>query len=129
MTAQEPGRAVSGVRIDKWLWAARLYKTRSLAAKACAAGHVKIAGESVKPARMVRPGDRIEAVTAGGLRIVEVRQIAEKRGPAASARALYDDHSPPPPPRDYVEPFARRERGAGRPTKRDRRVLGRLRGG
>ncbi len=117
------------VRVDKWLWAARLYKTRSLAAKACGAGHVKINGASVKPAKLVRAGDRIEALTPGGPRVVEVKQVAEKRGPAAAARALYDDHSPPPPPREHIEPFARRERGTGRPTKRDRRVLGRLRGG
>ncbi len=114
-------------RVDKWLWAARLFKTRALAAKACSAGHVHVNGQAAKPAKPVRPGDRIEAVTPGGPRIVEVRALAEKRGPAAAARTLYDDHTPPPPP-PGPEPFGRRERGSGRPTKRDRRVLARLRG-
>lgn len=126
MTDVIPGPA--GVRADKWLWAARMFKTRSLAAKACDAGHVKLAGEGVKPAKLLRIGDTLEIVTPGGLRILEVRGLSETRGPAPIARALYDDHSPPPPPREYVAPFARRERGAGRPTKRDRRDLGKLRG-
>ncbi len=123
-----PSPETSGVRIDKWLWAARMFKTRSLAAKACDAGHVKVAGVSVKPAKLVRVGDTLEAVTPGGLKILEVRKLSEDRGPAPVARELYEDHSPPPPPREYVEPFARRARGAGRPTKRDRRELGKLRG-
>jgi ribosome-associated heat shock protein Hsp15 len=119
---------VDSVRIDKWLWAARLFKTRSLAAKACAGGHVTINGETAKPAKVVHPGDRIEAHTPGGLRIVLVRVLSDKRGPASVARNLLDDLTPPPPPRELIEPFARRERGAGRPTKRERRVTSRLRG-
>lgn len=118
----------AAVRIDKWLWAARIFKTRSLAGRACEAGHVTMSGDPVKPARPVRVGDSIQVVHPGGLKILEVRALSEVRGPAPVARGLYEDLSPPPPPREFVEPFARRERGAGRPTKRDRRVLGRLRG-
>lgn len=125
---QGEGGAAPGLRIDKWLWAARLWKTRALAAKACDAGHVSVGGASVKPAKLVRIGDRIEAVTPGGLKIVEVKALSEVRGPAPVARTLYEDHSPPPPPRELAEPVGRRERGAGRPTKRDRRALGKLRG-
>jgi len=115
------------IRVDKWLWAARMFKTRSQAAKACSAGHVKIEGDSVKSSKTVRVGDRIDAVTPGGPRILVVTRLCERRGPAAIARALYDDHSPPPPPREERF-FAMRERGAGRPAKRERRRLIRLRG-
>lgn len=115
------------VRVDKWLWAARMFKTRSQAAKACTAGHVKIDGDSVKSSKTVKVGDRIEAVTAGGQRILVVARLCDRRGPAGIARALYEDHSPPPPPREERN-FALRERGAGRPAKRERRRLIRLRG-
>lgn len=128
MTEQPPPLplAPSAVRVDRWLWAARLYKTRSLAAKACSAGHVSINGEQAKPAKAVKQGDRIEALTPGGPRVVVVASVSNKRGPAAVALALYEDHTPPPPPRD--EHFARRDRGAGRPTKRERRLIVRIRG-
>lgn len=116
------------VRLDKWLWAARLYKTRSLAQKACATGHVKVDGASAKPSKPVRPGDEIEALTTAGRRIVCVRSLAERRGPAAAARALYEDRTPPPEPGELEGRMPWRERGAGRPTKRDRRRLARLRG-
>jgi len=115
------------VRVDKWLWAARLFKTRSLASKACTAGHVKLNGDSVKASKSVRRGDHLEVVTPGGLRIVDVVLLSEKRGPAKVARTLYEDHTPPPPPKGERD-FAVRERGSGRPAKRDRRLLIRLRG-
>jgi ribosome-associated heat shock protein Hsp15 len=119
------------VRIDKWLWAARMFKTRSLASAACAAGHVKIEGQSVKAAKAVRVGQRVEALTPGGPRILEVAGLSEKRGPAKVARELYVDHTPAPPPKEEREPDlgGDRHRGAGRPTKRDRRRLRRLRRG
>jgi ribosome-associated heat shock protein Hsp15 len=121
------GQAVDEtVRIDRWLWAARLFKTRSQASRACSAGHVKCNGVSVKAAKSVKLGDRIDAITPGGPRIVVVLELSDKRGPAAVARTLYEDRTPPPPPRE--ERDAIRERGAGRPTKRDRRILVRLRG-
>jgi len=115
------------VRIDKWLWAARMFKTRSQAAKACTAGHVKMDGDSVKSSKSVKVGDRLEAVTPGGQKILIVMRLCDRRGPAAIAAALYEDHSPAPPPREE-RGFARRQRGAGRPAKRERRRLIRLRG-
>jgi len=113
------------VRVDRWLWAARLFKTRSLAARACVAGHVKCNGTSVKSAKQIRPGDRLEVLTPGGPRVVQVVGLAEKRGPATVARTLYEDHTPEAPKAER-EPAAR-ARGAGRPTKRDRRLLVRFR--
>ena len=119
------------VRIDKWLWAARMFKTRSNASDACVAGHVKVDGVSVKAAKVVRVGDRIEVRTPGGLRILEVAALGDRRGPATVARTLYVDHTPPPPPKEeqalLVETVTR-DRGAGRPSKRDLRELRRLRG-
>jgi ribosome-associated heat shock protein Hsp15 len=114
------------VRLDKWLWAARCFKTRSIAAEACDAGHVKLNGNSAKPAKSVRVGDRIEAKTEGGLRVFEVVALSDRRGPAEQARTLYVDHSPPPPPRE--DPVVTRERGVGRPSKRDLRQIQKLRG-
>lgn len=114
------------VRIDKWLWAARMFKTRSAASAACTAGHVKVAGESVKAAKAVKPGDRIDVLTPGGPRELEVVALADRRGPASLAQTLYVDHTPPPPPKE--EPVVTRERGLGRPAKRDLREIRRLRG-
>ena len=112
------------VRIDKWLWAARFFKTRSLAQEACVGGHVQCNGAPVKPARPVRIGDHLEVLTPAGPRIVDVLALSGQRGPATVARALYDDKTPPPEPKDKsAEPLFVRDRGAGRPTKRDRRVL------
>jgi ribosome-associated heat shock protein Hsp15 len=116
------------VRIDRWLWAARCFKTRSLASAACAAGHVKVNGVSVKPAKAVRVGDRLDVRTPGGPRLLEVAALADRRGSASVARTLYVDHTPPPPPREMTEPLVRRDRGAGRPSKRDLRLLKKLRG-
>ncbi len=115
------------VRVDRWLWAARFFKTRSKAAKACAAGHVKVNERSVKAAKTVRPGDSIDVVTPGGRRLVDIVGLADKRGPAPVAQALYHDRTPPPTEQERTE-FAERDRGAGRPGKRDRRLLIRLRG-
>lgn len=126
--ATKHGVVESGaVRVDRWLWAARLYKTRSQAAKACSAGHVKMDGDSVKAAKTVRAGDVVVAQTPGGRRVLQVVRLTDRRGPAAVARALFHDYSPPPPPREEAH-FGRRDRGAGRPEKRERRLLNRLRG-
>ncbi|MFG2111713.1 RNA-binding S4 domain-containing protein [Streptomyces sp. NPDC048718] len=119
---------MSGVRVDSWIWAVRLAKTRSQAAAACRAGHVKVNGERAKPAQPVKTGDEVRAFHGGRQRIVEVKQLLVKRvGPPAAAEA-YTDNSPPPPPREQVAVAAVRDRGAGRPTKRDRRELDALRG-
>lgn len=118
---------VSPVRIDRWLWAARFFKTRSKAGKACAAGHVKVNDATVKAAKMVRPGDEVDVITPGGRRLVDVVALADKRGPASVAQTLYHDRTPEPTPEEKAA-FASRDRGAGRPEKRERRLLIRLRG-
>lgn len=107
----------------------RLTKTRSDAAHACRGGHVTINGKAAKPAAMVTVGDRVEAYLNQRPRVVEVERLVSKRVGAAVAAECFVDHSPPPPERDDFRPlFAVRERGAGRPTKRDRRQIDRLRG-
>jgi ribosome-associated heat shock protein Hsp15 len=118
---------MDSVRIDRWLCATRLYKTRSLAQQACTGGRVKLNGESVKPSHSVRAGDEVRAEAPRGLVIWRVKALADKRLSALLAAALYEDHTPPAPPREEV--VAPRERGAGRPTKADRRALDRLRSG
>ena len=119
------------IRVDKWLWAARFFKTRSLAAAACAGGRVEVNEQGAKPSRLVRPGDvlRVTLGSVTGRRVARVVAVAERRGPAAAARALYDDLTPPAPPRIRTGPPAYRAPGAGRPTKRERRAIERLREG
>lgn len=116
------------MRVDSWIWAVRLTKTRSQAAAACKAGHVKVNGERVKPAQPVRPGDEVRIFRAGREWIVEVKRLIRKRVGAPVAVECYVDNSPPPPPKVEVPVVAVRERGAGRPTKRERRELDRLHG-
>jgi ribosome-associated heat shock protein Hsp15 len=115
------------VRVDKWLWAARMFKTRSAASSACTAGHVKVGGESVKASKAIKPGDHVDVLTSGGPRQLEVVALADRRGPASVAQTLYIDHTPPPP-KDEGMPAVTRERGLGRPTGRDLREIRRLRG-
>ena len=116
------------VRADKWLWAARFFKTRALAARACDLGRVKSAGMPLKPARVVRVGERLKVTTEGGVFAVEVLGLSEMRGPAAVAQTLY---------RESEESREARQRAAterrsqwagvvetqGRPSKRDRRRI------
>ncbi len=116
-----------GERVDKWLWAVRVYKTRTAATDACRAGHVKVNRVGAKPASMVRPGDTVEALSNGRQNVLEVTAIIEKRVGASVAAGCYIDHSPPPPPAELQPPNFARERGAGRPTKRERRQLDRVR--
>ncbi|MEU5078694.1 MULTISPECIES: RNA-binding S4 domain-containing protein [Streptomyces] len=116
------------VRVDSWIWAVRLIKTRSLGATACRGGHVRVNGERVKPAYSVRVGDEVRLRHEGRERVVIVKRLIRKRVGAPVAAQCYIDNSPPPPPREAVAPVALRDRGAGRPTKRDRRELERLRG-
>ncbi|TDD69789.1 RNA-binding S4 domain-containing protein [Actinomadura rubrisoli] len=115
------------VRVDLWLWSVRLLKTRSMATTACRAGHVRVNDERAKPATTVRPGDEIRLRHDGRERIVIVQRIVRKRVGASVAAECLIDKSPPPPPREALIPIGRRDRGAGRPTKRDRRELDRLR--
>ena len=118
---------MEATRVDQWLWAVRLYKTRSAATEACRAGHVRVNSQPAKPATPVRAGDRVEARAHGWDRILEVVNDIDKRvGPPAAAECFID-HSPPRPPSDDTRPVFRREPGTGRPTKRDRRVTDRFR--
>jgi ribosome-associated heat shock protein Hsp15 len=110
-------------RVDKWLWAVRVFKTRTDATDACRGGHVKVNGASAKPATPVRVGDRVGAHVYGRDRLLEVARVIDKRVGAPVAADCIVDHSPPPPPRDFIRDLA-----TGRPTKRDRRQLDRLRG-
>ncbi|MFI6010529.1 RNA-binding S4 domain-containing protein [Streptomyces sp. NPDC051243] len=116
------------VRIDSWIWAVRLVKTRSLGATACKGGHVRVNGQNVKPSHTLRIGDEVRLRQENRERIVIVKRLIRKRVGAPVAVQCYVDNSPPPPPREAVAPAGIRDRGTGRPTKRDRRELERLRG-
>jgi ribosome-associated heat shock protein Hsp15 len=112
---------MEGQRLDRWLWCARLAKTRSGAQREIEAGKVRINGiRTVKPSRLVQEGDVVTATLLGKLSVVRVIGAAERRGPAALARTLYEDLTPPAPP-------APARQGGKRPTKRDRRKLEALR--
>ncbi|GEO80411.1 RNA-binding S4 domain-containing protein [Pararhodospirillum oryzae] len=118
-------------RLDKWLWYARFCKTRTLAQALCGAGHVRRDGQALlKPSTLVRPGDELALLLGPVQRHVVVRAPGTRRGPAPEAQTLYDE---PTPPVRLVDPVAPpggvREAGSGRPTKKDRRALDRLRGG
>ena len=115
-------------RVDSWIWAVRLVKTRSLATAACRAGHVKVNGERAKAAQSVKIGDEIRYRESGFDKIVVVGALLTKRVSAPVAIASYTDLTPPPPPREEVPFTPVRDRGAGRPTKRERRELEKLRG-
>jgi ribosome-associated heat shock protein Hsp15 len=128
-SSNERGR----LRIDKWLWAARFYKTRSLAAEAVAGGKVKLNGERAKPGKGVRPGDRL-VVRSGELQwLVEVRAVSARRGPASEAAKLYAESNESRSQREQL--LLMRRAGPhpahdthGRPTKRDRRMIHRFTG-
>jgi ribosome-associated heat shock protein Hsp15 len=122
-----------GLRIDKWLWAARFFKTRGLAQTAIDHGRVLVAGERVKLSRPVRPGDEVRIRVGDHERTVIVRGLSDRRGPASEAQTLYEET--PESIRRRVEEQARRalfhepghDLGHGRPTKRDRRRIDRVR--
>jgi ribosome-associated heat shock protein Hsp15 len=120
------GTIAEQIRIDRWLTATRVFKSRTLAQAACEAGHVRINDVHAKASHLVKIGDEVRAFAPRGTVVLIVKGLAEKRLSAALAQLLYDDHSPPPPPKE--ERVAVRERGAGRPTKADRRATSRLRG-
>ncbi|MEE3851206.1 DUF3558 family protein [Gordonia sp. LSe1-13] len=114
-------------RVDSWIWAIRLTKTRSAAGAACRGGHVRVNGITAKPAQPVVLGDEVRVRLHGHERVVEVTKLISKRVSAPAAAECFIDHSPPPPPREVLASQPRRDRGAGRPTKRERRELDRLR--
>lgn len=115
-------------RVDRWVWAVRLYRTRSAATDACRGGHVRVNGRPAKPATTVRVGDRVEARVARRLRVLEVARVVDTRVGAPIAAECVVDHSPPAPARTAAPPVPTREPGSGRPTKKDRRRLDRSRG-
>ena len=119
--------------MDKWLQVARVFKTRSQAGRACGLGRVQVNGGPAKAHRIVAVGDRIETEKGRLPVVLVVRELRDRPVPKAEAKLLYEDHSPPPPPRDPMGRFLRRqpalrEPGMGRPTKRERRRMDRLRG-
>ncbi|MEV0029035.1 RNA-binding S4 domain-containing protein [Nocardia sp. NPDC050793] len=120
--------APSQARVDSWTWAVRLFKTRSAAAEACRGGHVRVNGSTAKPAQPVRPGDEIRIRAGGVERIVIVERVITKRVGAPVAAQCLIDRSPPPPSREILATMPRRDRGTGRPTKRERRETDRLLG-
>ena len=124
---------MTGVRIDKWLWAARFFKTRSLAARACELGRIQSNGQTAKAAREVRAGDRLQVKNDSGDFEVEVLMLSEMRGPAPVAQTLYRETAAS----RELRLKAAEERKAmphfegfrkGKPSKRDRREVDRLRG-
>jgi ribosome-associated heat shock protein Hsp15 len=117
---------MESTRVDRWLWATRLFKTRSEATDACRGGHVRVNGTPAKAATTVRVGDRLAVRAHGRDRDLEVVQVIDKRVGAPLAQACLVDHTPPPSAVPDDSQFVR-DRGAGRPTKRDRRDLDRLR--
>jgi ribosome-associated heat shock protein Hsp15 len=119
---------MESTRVDRWLWSVRLAKTRPDAAEACRGGHVRINGRPAKPATTVSPGDEVRARVGQTTRVVEVVRVIQKRVGAADAATCFLDRTPRPAPSETVA-VAVRERGTGRPTKRDRRRLDRLRTG
>lgn len=124
----------SRARLDKWLWAARFFKTRSLAAQAVEGGKVRLNGERAKPAKAVKPGDRLEIRLGEAIWEVEVRAWSGRRGPAEEARSLYVE-SEASRARREAQAVERRYQGEpaaelrGRPSKRDRRLIHRFTGG
>ena len=117
---------IETTRIDQWLWAVRLQKTRSAATAACRGGRVRINGVTAKASSPVHTGDRVETRVADRSRVVEVVRLISKRVGAPVAAECLIDHTPPPPPESSVAAVARAP-GSGRPTKRDRRNLDKLR--
>ena len=115
-------------RIDKWLWHARVVRTRSAAAALVDAGHVRINSARIDaPSRSVRAGDVVTVALDRSVRVLKVTGYADRRGSAAVARGLFEDLTPAPAPASKP-PAGMREAGAGRPTKRERRELDRLQG-
>lgn len=117
----------SSVRLDVWLWSVRVFKTRAAATTACRAGHVRLNQAPVKASQAVRVGDTVVVRRPGWQQVLEVRKLLLKRVGAPVARECYNDLSEPPPPQIRAA-VPRRDPGAGRPTKKDRRKLDELRG-
>jgi ribosome-associated heat shock protein Hsp15 len=129
-----PVESISSTRIDKWLWAARFFRTRALASRACELGRIQANGVRAKPAREVRSGDKLHIETEGGRFEVEILAVSDMRGPAPQAQALYRETEAGREARlrDAAERKAMQQAfpiPQGRPTKRDRRRIIRFRQG
>lgn len=125
--------AGESLRVDKWLWHARFFKSRSLATAMVAAGRLRVnETPTAKPHYQARPGDVLTFPKGDHIRVIQVDAIGKRRGPAAEAQTLYTDLAPPVPRKKSDAPpkakSGERERGAGRPTKKERRETDRLRG-
>lgn len=116
------------IRVDRWVWAVRVYKTRSAATKACRGGRVRVNGRPAKPATTVRVGDRVEATVGQRRRVLEVVRVIDARVGASLAAECFVDDTPREVRPTVVAPVPTRDPGAGRPTKKDRRRLDRHRG-
>lgn len=116
------------MRVDAWVWAVRLAKTRSQATTACRAGHVRVNDQAAKAAHPVRVGDEVRVRLHGFDRVYRVTGLATRRGSATEAAKHFEDLTPPPLPRVERPAAVFRDPGAGRPTKRERREIDRLRG-
>ncbi|MGD0742809.1 MAG: RNA-binding S4 domain-containing protein [Acidimicrobiales bacterium] len=119
---------MESTRVDRWLWAVRIYKSRTESTEACRSGHVRVNGARAKPATSVRTGDRVTARASGRERILEVVEVIDKRLGAPIAAACFIDHTPAEPPGGAESAGFVRDPASGRPTKRDRRRLDRARG-
>lgn len=122
--------APADVRVDKWLWAVRLFKTRTLAIAACNAGHVKVGNQRIKPSRSVHPGETLTVLVGEIQRTVKVLALLDRRVGAAMVPEYLEDLTPPEelqkPREPVLQPLFQRPKGSGRPTKRDRRLLERM---
>ena len=128
MSAANPN---SKLRVDKWLWYARIFKTRTLAASSVKSGKVRVNQEKISsPSRGLAAGDVLTVTLARQIKILKVVELGTRRGPASEAQALYEDMSPPPVKREPSQKPAKqavRDEGAGRPTKKERREISRFR--
>ena len=120
------------IRLDKWLWHARFFKTRTLATREVQSGHIRVnAARTTKPAQLIGPGDTLTFPQADLIRVIRLLATGDRRGPAPEAQLLYDDLAPPPPPGTRPDPLAvthapgfdgNPHGGSGRPSKKDRRT-------
>jgi ribosome-associated heat shock protein Hsp15 len=118
---------MDSTRVDRWLWSVRVFKTRSMATEACRSGHVSVNRAVTKAATPVRVGDLVTIRIDGRDRVLEVARVIDKRVGAPIAAECIIDRSPPPPDGETSPAEIRRDRSSGRPTKRDRRLIDRLR--
>lgn len=124
MAASGDGRQ----RIDRWLWHARIVRTRTSAASLAESGHVRLNGQRIEsPSRSIKAGDVLTITLTGAIKVLRVIDFSERRGAFTEAKNLYEDLSPPREPEAPRQQTMAREPGSGRPTKKDRRALDRLR--